>query len=252
MDFQTALDIALQVHAPGLGIFMLLVSLLGLPEFYLFVIPLILWCYDKTLGLRLIILLSISAAINAMLKILFHAPRPYWVSSEVKAFTSEPSFGMPSAAARSHSHFWGISVQWLKRHVYGPSASRLSSLSVFHGCTLACIILQTFSPAGFLVLSSFSCFCVMKPELQSGFHENRSLSGSFSHYVHHVHSSYCPRWLYSALATGTCLPSGPHWHLRRPMHPSIPCLCRMYLVAAGLLFGAATGAVLSAIYPVWC
>jgi membrane-associated phospholipid phosphatase len=107
MDFQSSLNIAMQAAAPGLGIFMLLVSLLGLPEFYLIVIPLTLWCYDKTLGIRLFILLSICAGSNAVLKILFHAPRPYWVSSAVKAFASEPSFGMPSAAAQISLAFLG-------------------------------------------------------------------------------------------------------------------------------------------------
>jgi membrane-associated phospholipid phosphatase len=115
MVFQTAPNIALQANAPGLGVCMLLISLLGMPEFYLFIIPLILWCYNKTLGLRLIFLLSIGAAINAMCKLLFHSPRPYWVSPEVKAFASEPTFGVPSGAAQISVIFLGYIGAWFKQ-----------------------------------------------------------------------------------------------------------------------------------------
>lgn len=115
MDFLTAPNIALQANAPGLGLCMLFISVLGMPEFYLLVIPLILWCYNKTLGLRLIFLLSIGAAINAFAKLLFHSPRPYWISPEVKAFASEPTFGVPSGAAQISLLFLGYIGAWFKK-----------------------------------------------------------------------------------------------------------------------------------------
>ena len=115
MDFLTATNVALQTHAPGLTLLMQIVSIFGLPEFYLIVIPLILWCFDKKLGLRLIFLLTISTAVNAMLKIVFHTPRPYWVNSEVRALVSEPSFGMPSAHAQASLAFLGYISAWFKR-----------------------------------------------------------------------------------------------------------------------------------------
>jgi membrane-associated phospholipid phosphatase len=115
MDFQTAPNIALQANAPGLGLLMLLISILGMPEFYLVIIPMILWCYNKTLGLRLIFILAIGAAINAMAKLLFHSPRPYWVSSEVKAFASETTFGAPSGAAQISVIFLGYIGAWFKK-----------------------------------------------------------------------------------------------------------------------------------------
>lgn len=86
MDLQTAPNIFLQVNAPGLGICMRIISLLGLQEFYLVVIPMILWCYDKTNGLRLLILISVSAAFNVMLKLLFPTPRPYWITTGSESF----------------------------------------------------------------------------------------------------------------------------------------------------------------------
>jgi membrane-associated phospholipid phosphatase len=115
MDFSAAPNIALQAHAPGLGIVMLLISLLGSAEFYLAIIPLVLWGYDRTLGLRLLLLCSASAAINAVLKLLFHSPRPYWISTEVRAFASEPTFGMPSAAAQVSLTFLGCIGAWFRK-----------------------------------------------------------------------------------------------------------------------------------------
>ena len=115
MIFQTAPNIALQTNAPGLGIVMLFISLLGSAEFYLAIIPVILWCYDKTLGLRLLLLCSIIVAINAALKLLFHAPRPYWIDADVKAFASETSFGMPSAAAQVSLAFLGYIGAWFRK-----------------------------------------------------------------------------------------------------------------------------------------
>ena len=115
MDFLTAPNIALQANAPGLGLCMLFISVLGMPEFYLLIIPLVLWCYNKTLGLRLIFLLSIGAAINAFAKLLFHSPRPYWISPEVKAFASEPTFGVPSGAAQISLLFLGYIGAWCKK-----------------------------------------------------------------------------------------------------------------------------------------
>lgn len=115
MDLHILPNLALQTNAPGLESLMLILSLLGLPEFYFVIIPLILWCYDKSLGLRLLILLSIGAVINGMLKILFHAPRPYWISSDVKAFASESSFGMPSGHAQISLMFLGYIGAWFKK-----------------------------------------------------------------------------------------------------------------------------------------
>lgn len=107
MEFAAGPNIALQEAVPGLGPVMLALSILGMPEFYLVVLPLVLWCYDRTLGFRLLLLVPVSVAVNGALKIFFHAPRPYWVSPAVKALASETTFGVPSAAAQVSLTFLG-------------------------------------------------------------------------------------------------------------------------------------------------
>jgi hypothetical protein len=51
--------------------------------------------------------LSLSAGINAILKIAFHSPRPYWYDPRVIAYSTEPSFGAPSGHAQNAVVVWG-------------------------------------------------------------------------------------------------------------------------------------------------
>jgi membrane-associated phospholipid phosphatase len=82
-------------------------SFLGNEQFFLLVMPIFLWCIDMTIGLRLGFLLLISGGLNTILKLAFHGPRPYWVDQTVRAFTSEPSFGIPSGHAQLSASVWG-------------------------------------------------------------------------------------------------------------------------------------------------
>jgi len=115
MDFQISLIQAFQTSAPSLGGLMQGITFFGQPEFYLLFIPLILWCFDRTLGLRLLIILSASSAINEALKIVFHAPRPYWISPEVTAYTSMTSFGLPSGHAQNAVVFFGSIAAFFRK-----------------------------------------------------------------------------------------------------------------------------------------
>jgi membrane-associated phospholipid phosphatase len=84
------------------------VSFLGTEQALMVVIPAIYWCIDSTLGLRLGIMLLISTGLNTSLKVIFHSPRPYWFDTQIKAFSSESSFGMPSGHAQISSSVWGL------------------------------------------------------------------------------------------------------------------------------------------------
>jgi membrane-associated phospholipid phosphatase len=82
-------------------------SFLGNEQFFLLTMPIFLWCIDMTTGLRLGFLLLISGNLNYILKLVFHGPRPYWVDRTVRAYTSEPTFGIPSGHAQVSASVWG-------------------------------------------------------------------------------------------------------------------------------------------------
>lgn len=94
---------------------MKLFTFLGNTEFYLIIAPAVLWCIDSNLGLRLGIFLMINGAINGVLKIAFHNPRPYWFSKEISVMGSaENSFGIPSGHAQNAVVVWGAIAERLK------------------------------------------------------------------------------------------------------------------------------------------
>ena len=90
-------------------------SYLGNEEFFLLVLPLIYWSVDSALGLRVAFILVTSNLFNNIGKLLFVGPRPYWVSSHVRALWSETSFGIPSGHAQNAVSVWGMFAAYYKR-----------------------------------------------------------------------------------------------------------------------------------------
>lgn len=87
---------------------MRLFSFLGDEEFYLFIMPAIFWCFDSRIGLKVGLLLMLSNGLNAFFKLLFHAPRPFWVSETIKPMVLETSFGLPSGHSQNSAVIWGF------------------------------------------------------------------------------------------------------------------------------------------------
>ncbi len=102
-----ALTQSIQSLGPTWAGVMYLLSFLGTEEFYLLAMPLVYWCLEGALGLRLGVLLLVGGGLNSALKLAFHAPRPYWVSAQVRALSAETSFGLPSGHAQNAVTLWG-------------------------------------------------------------------------------------------------------------------------------------------------
>jgi membrane-associated phospholipid phosphatase len=90
-------------------------SFLGSEEFYLLILPVIYWCIDAGLGLRIGSIVLFSNGLNDILKLTLHGPRPYWYSTQVKAFAAETSFGVPSGHAQISTSLWGMGAAHFKR-----------------------------------------------------------------------------------------------------------------------------------------
>jgi membrane-associated phospholipid phosphatase len=90
-------------------------TFLGASLFYMLVMPAVLWCFSASLGVRLGLALLISAGANAVLKLAFSLPRPFWVDPRIRALSVEASFGLPSGHAQNAVVLWGYLAYRLRR-----------------------------------------------------------------------------------------------------------------------------------------
>lgn len=90
-------------------------SFLGTEEFYILLLPVLYWCIDSAVGLRMGVVMLLSSGLNFIVKIPFHGPRPYWVSLDVKPLWAETSFGIPSGHAQNAVTVWGTLAGSLRR-----------------------------------------------------------------------------------------------------------------------------------------
>jgi membrane-associated phospholipid phosphatase len=100
---------AQSLASPALTALMNALSFLGTEYCYFALLPLIYWCVDKRRGLRVAVLVFLSAAINLKLKLAFAQPRPYDFEPAL-GFAKEHTFGLPSGHAQGSAVFWGSSA----------------------------------------------------------------------------------------------------------------------------------------------
>jgi membrane-associated phospholipid phosphatase len=80
---------------------------LGYEQFYILLLPTIYWCFDQMVGLRVGIIFLVGNSVNSFFKLMFHNTRPYWISENVKPYSHEISFGIPSNHAQTPLTIWG-------------------------------------------------------------------------------------------------------------------------------------------------
>lgn len=96
------------------------ITTLGSEQFFIFFMPVLIWCVDYALGLRVGLILISSVQLNGILKVLFHSPRPFWIDARVQPYSVESSFGMPSGHAMNTSSIFGrfalgVKQVWITR-----------------------------------------------------------------------------------------------------------------------------------------
>lgn len=94
---------------------MVVFTSLGYEQFYMLVAPVLFWCIEPALGLRVGLGVMFSGALNGILKLAFHAPRPYWYDARVVPLSNEINFGAPSAHAQNALVFWGLVAHWVRK-----------------------------------------------------------------------------------------------------------------------------------------
>jgi membrane-associated phospholipid phosphatase len=90
-------------------------SLLGNEEFFILVAPLLYWCWDAQIGLRLGLYLMVGSVTSESLKMFFHTTRPYWYDRRVRALSTENVFGIPSGHALHSLVVWFGAAHWLHK-----------------------------------------------------------------------------------------------------------------------------------------
>jgi membrane-associated phospholipid phosphatase len=106
---QPQIDFILFLQALGnwLKPFMQFFTLLGEENFFILVMPALYWTIDPGIGVRVGLALLLSAGFNGTLKLVFHAPRPFWIDSGVHAMVVQTDFGIPSGHAMNSASVWG-------------------------------------------------------------------------------------------------------------------------------------------------
>lgn len=90
-------------------------SFLGTEEFYILILPVLYWCIDTSLGIRVGFMMLVSSGLNSIFKLPFTGPRPYWIGPEVRPLWAETSFGLPSGHAQQSVAVWGTMAAYLRR-----------------------------------------------------------------------------------------------------------------------------------------
>ena len=95
------------------------ITSLGNEAFYVAAMPIIYWCYDRNLALKITIIFLVSSTVNELLKIGFDNGRPQsdLLSPEIKDLASaykSHTPGFPSGHTQGAVTFWGFLIYSLK------------------------------------------------------------------------------------------------------------------------------------------
>jgi membrane-associated phospholipid phosphatase len=135
---QWGLDCVRQIQTletPGLTLCMRVITSLGSAAFYMVLIPFVYWCIDEKKGLRLALVLLISAWVNLALKFLLDQPRPFFEGYDpLVSRVTVAMGGLPSAHAQNSLVMFMIIASW-------GLVPRLSRAAHFCIAALLCLLI---------------------------------------------------------------------------------------------------------------
>ncbi|MEE8391917.1 MAG: phosphatase PAP2 family protein [Anaerolineae bacterium] len=96
------------VHGPALDAFFKAITFMGEEEFFMIVLPLILWCVDFAVGIRVGVIFLLSPYVNGVFKDWFDDPRPFELDPTVQRyFSGAEGYGLPSGHSQNSVVLWG-------------------------------------------------------------------------------------------------------------------------------------------------
>jgi len=114
-NLEIPIILAIQQLGTWLIVPMRLITELGNEQFFILLLPILIWCVDYSVGLQVGLMLLISGQANSFFKLAFHSPRPFWVSGAVKAYVLEGAYGAPSGHSMNTLSVFGMTALGLKR-----------------------------------------------------------------------------------------------------------------------------------------
>ncbi len=106
----------LQTTYPQLEGFFLLITNLGIEQFYLLLFPLIYWSLNKSLGKKIGYVFLFTVFLNTIFKQAFRGPRPFWIDPEVGLDTRETGYGIPSGHTQNATVIYFFLAAWFARN----------------------------------------------------------------------------------------------------------------------------------------
>lgn len=100
-----------------------LMSFLGSAAFYVPVVLVLFWCAASRRAARGAVILLSGAYLVAVLKLVFHDPRPYWTDPAIEGEQPDSSFGMPSGHAHNAVVAWGFAAAQTRRRALWAGAA---------------------------------------------------------------------------------------------------------------------------------
>ncbi|HQP48078.1 MAG TPA: phosphatase PAP2 family protein [Spirochaetota bacterium] len=118
--WQWGIDIIIiiqKIRTPFFDSMFTFISSLGTQMFYMLIIPVLYWCFDRRTALRIVILIFISSWLNSVTKDFISHPRPYNIDATVKVgHTGGP--GIPSGHAQQSLVLWAYLAVWIKKPLF--------------------------------------------------------------------------------------------------------------------------------------
>jgi membrane-associated phospholipid phosphatase len=96
-------------------------TFVGNQEFYILLFPLLFWCVDRALGVRVAILYLLSVVLNTDVKDVVGQERPYQLIPDIAqadpagAYMYGEGYGMPSGHSQFAMTVWGALALWMKK-----------------------------------------------------------------------------------------------------------------------------------------
>jgi len=118
LEYLSSPDIILAIQTianPVLDWFFMAITFLGNEDFYIAVLPVIYWCFDKKFGIRLAIVFLASVYLNDFLKHIFATERPDPEQVRVLYGKSGGGYAFPSGHSQGSVTFWGVIAWELKK-----------------------------------------------------------------------------------------------------------------------------------------